>query len=121
MHVYCAAVLALQQPVPLVGLLKGLVDPVVGQGRVRELVDFLQFAVPHPLHGHVNSVLMGLVQLIEDNEVGRHGFEAHPGCHPAKVQKAVPNAFDVRRVGVLQPLAYGVRVILDEPDLYGSC
>ena len=91
---------AFEFPVPLIRLLEGLVDPIIGQGRIGQLQPFLDFGMGHPLHGHVHGLLRGFVQLVEDDEIDRDGLQAHPGAHSAKVEESVLDFFDAGVVSI---------------------
>ena len=68
----------------------------------------------HPLHGHVDGILGSLIELIEDDEINGDGLESHPGGHAPEVEEAVPHPLDVGRIGVPDPPAYCLRVLINQ-------
>jgi hypothetical protein len=105
---------AFEKPVPLICLLECLVNPIVGDGGVRELQAFFKFAVPHALLRHVHGLLGGLVQFIVNDKVNRDRLQTHPGDHAPEIKKGIPDPLDAGGIGICDPPPNSLRVVVNQ-------
>jgi len=105
---------AFQQPVPLIRGLESPVDPIVGEGWVREHQDFLEPGMAHSLHGHVHGGWRGLIELVDDDEIGRNGLQADPRLHPTEIEKTVPDLLDPRSICFAKAISLCLGILINQ-------